>query len=189
MGCRCLEVELYESNSRCGALVGQTATSGHSFRSQAAPLANTVYSFHGLRLACSVSNPYVTPASGSTLRSSPSPARPLPMSQPEPPAQPASPALSDDATPEAPLTMAASTLLTTLPVDAKEALATDGKVHVQKGESSSTPNHNIPLPIPRAPRNARLLLPKLSITCSYGAKYASTSRPSAPRPACPPWSS
>ncbi|OAG12158.1 putative autophagy protein Apg12 [Paraphaeosphaeria sporulosa] len=28
--------------------------------------------------------------------------------------------------------MAASTMLTTLPVDAKEALATDGKVHVQK---------------------------------------------------------
>ncbi|KAF9741340.1 hypothetical protein PMIN06_001999 [Paraphaeosphaeria minitans] len=54
------------------------------------------------------------------------------MSRPQSPAQPASPALSDDAAPEAPLTMAASTLLTTLPVDAKEALVNDGKVRVQK---------------------------------------------------------
>jgi hypothetical protein len=30
--------------------------------------------------------------------------------------------------------MAASTLLTTLPVDAKQALATDGKVTVEKGK-------------------------------------------------------
>lgn len=55
------------------------------------------------------------------------------MSQSLPsPAAPASPALSDDAQTEAPLTMEASTMLTTLPVDTKQALATAGKLNVDR---------------------------------------------------------
>lgn len=63
---------------------------------------------------------------------------PVAMSQPSSPAQPASPALSDDGQAEAPLTMEASTLLTTLPTDTKQALATAGRLNVEKGKCAAS---------------------------------------------------
>lgn len=61
-------------------------------------------------------------------------APPITMSQTTSPAAPGSPALSDDVQTEAPLTMEASTMLTTLPVDTKQALATAGKLSIDKGK-------------------------------------------------------